>query len=501
MYLTSRKPRARSPFWLLFFGLGVVYIGLNAWLGSHGFVSQFDLHRWSKAMTALDASEFRIEHIGLLFPHGPIYLMALARGVLDFETIRVVGWMSALIIAFMFGLWYRHLWHKGYPVWIRLALIALLAFHPLSLWAASSGLHNALMLLLFYLFCYGCYLIISIHDLRAVMLAAALLAAMFFSDERTSFLVLALLPLIPFIAPSRMLGNSLPAIYIILVFPLLIAAGGWIYLNWVFHGNAWEFLQAPEASFRGSVSLSEHSPWLNELGGHWLKPVGIALTFAMIAFPLPLWMAWHYRRYQARLAASLTLYLHPLFAVGLATTAFFLTDVFNLLYLLIAATMAGILMMPRSRHIGLILTLLLLGNLGGWGMLSRSAPSEAEAWKQALSGTMLPPDEAMLQLGHWLRDNPQPTLLDDRGLYAAITERGQAHDLILPFTYAFKNEMKRLQPLSHQILVANPIVPAARLDRITQQFPDLYWNGLADYALVYDTENWRVWRKTQLYTP
>ena len=501
IYNANRKPRLWLPSWALFLALGFLYIGLNAWLSGNGFVSDFDVNRWSKAIASIDADEFRIEHIGLLYPHGPIYLMAMMHGVLGIDSARAGAALSAILIALLFGLWNRHLWHKGYPLWTRLALVALLALHPYSLWAASSGLHNALLLLMFYVFCYGCYLIISIHDLRAVVLVSSMFAVLFFVDERTMLLFLALLPLIPILAPSRMLGDSLVGIYSILAFPLVVAAGGWIYLNWVFHGDAWVFLQSPEASFRGALNHPESSPWLSALGGQWLAPLGWAVMFSALAFPLPLWLAWRYRRYHARLAAVLALFLHPVLAVGLATSIFFLSDLSSFLFLLVAVTMAVILLMPRPRKINLMLVLLALGNLGGWLALSWQPSHEAHAWQRALAGDVQPARDDLIELGRWLGENAHPTLIDDRMLYQAIAARGHAHKLILPFSHQFKNEMKRLQPSTQQIVVANPSRPVAAQDRVTQQFPELFWNGAPGYTLVYDTGEWRVWRRQAQPTP
>jgi hypothetical protein len=501
IYSANRKPRPGFPSWALFFALGFLYIGLNIWLSGNGFVSDFDVHRWSKAIASIDADEFRIEYIGLLYPHGPIYLLALMHSVLGIDSPHAGATLSAILIALMFSLWSRHLWHKGYPLWTRLTMVALLALHPFSLWAASSGLHNALLLLMFYIFCYGCYLIISIHDLRAVVLVSSMFAVLFFSDERAMLLFLALLPVIPMLAPRHMLGDSLVGIYSILGFPLMIAAGGWMYLNWVFHGDAWVFLQSPEASFRGALSQSENSPWLSALGGQWLAPLGWALLFSALAFPLPLWLALRYRRYHTRLAASLALFLHPMLAVGLATSIFFIEDLTNFLFLLVAATMAVILLMPRMRKTRLMLVLLALGNMGGWATLNWQPSHEAHAWQRAIAGDALPVRNDLIELGLWLKENNLPTLIDDRTLFQAIAARGDAHNLILPFSSQFKNEMKRIQPSAPQVIVANPSRPVAAMDRVTQQFPELFWNGTPGYDLVYDTGEWRVWRRRPQTNP
>ena len=491
----NRQPKSWLTFWLLFFSLTLLYVGLNIWLTKHGFASDFNAHRWSKVITAFDADEFRLEHVGLLYPHGPIYLLALLYSLLGIDSVQAATGLSAILLAVMFGLWNRHLWHKGYSQRARIAMLALLALHPFSLWAASSGLHNTLVLFTFYLFCYGCYLVISIHDLRAVVLIAFMLAVLFFVDERTSILFLALLPLIPFLAPKRMLGSSLIGVYSILLFPLAVTAGGWIYLNWVFHSNPWEFIQASEASFRGAFSQTESSPWLSRLGGQWLAPASWGLVFTIMAFPFIPWVAWRCRHHRVRMAATLALFLHPVIAIALATSIFFLSDLLNLLFLQVAIVMATILLMPRVRQAKFLLILLAVGNLGGWLALSWLPSDETRNWSSALAGNHQAAHDDLTELGLWLKDLQQPTLMDDRQLYRTIVACGHAHNLVLPFSHQFKNEMKRLQPITEQVVVANPGRPVAAMDRVTQQFPELFWQGAPDYSLVYDTGDWRVWRR------
>ncbi len=494
----NRQPKSWTTFWLLFFSLTVLYIGLNIWLTSQGFASDFNAHRWNKVITAFDSDEFRLEYVGLLYPHGPIYLLALLYSLLGIESVQAATGLSAILLAVMFGLWNRHLWHKGYSQRARIVMLALLALHPFSLWAASSGLHNTLVLFTFYLFCYGCYLVISIHDLRAVVLVAFMLAVLFFVDERTSIVFLALLPLIPFLAPKKMLGSSLVGVYSILIFPVAFTAAGWIYLNQVFHSNPWEFLQASEASFRGAFNQAENSPWLSGLGGQWLVPATYGLVFTILAFPFIPWVIWHYRQHRVRFAATLALVIHPVIAIALATSIFFLSDLLNLLFLQIAIVMATILLMPRVRQAKHLLILLAVGNLGGWLTLNWLPSHETRDWSKALAGNYQVIKDDLSELGLWLKDVRQPTLMDDRQLYRAIVARGNAHNLVLPFSHQFKNEMKRLQPTIEQVVVANPTRPVAAMDRVTQQFPALFWQGAPGYYLVYDSRDWRVWRSQSL---
>lgn len=496
---THRPPRSIVPGLVLFAALCVLYAGLNIWLASHGFASDFDLHRWAKALTTLDSDEFRLEHIGLLYPHLPIYLLSVLHGVFGVDSASAPMLLSGIAVALMLVLWNRHMRHKGYRLRDRLVMIALLASHPFALWAASAALNTALALLVFYLLSYACYLIISLHDVRAVIMAAFMLAILFLTDERTTFVFLALLPLLPFLAPPRMQKDSLLSIYILMGFPLAVAVGGWIYLNWVFHGDPWGFLHASEASFRGAVSHPQATAWLAVWGGEWLMPALLALAAAILSFPLPLWLAWKNRRYGKRIAAALALFLHPVIAVGLATAAFFLDDLINISVLLLAAAMAVMLFVPRQRGVSMMLfALLAAGNAGAWLTLSWYPSQETANWHQALLGRAVIQDEQTAELGNWLNVHAEETLLDDRPLYRAIVARGHGHNLVLPFTHRFKNEMKRRSPTATQIVVANPSRPVAALDRVTQQFPTLFRQGLPGYDLVYDSSDWRVWRRATI---
>lgn len=492
----TRQPKGSLRSWLVFAGGLLLFAALNLWLLQQGYSSEADQLRWSKVLTTLDDKEFRIEHISLLYPHGPIYLLALMHGVFNINGVAASTWLSALIVALLFSVWNRHLRQKGYPFRVRSAFLLLLALHPFTLWAASSGLSNALSLLLFYLFCYACYLIIAIYDLRAMMMAAALLAVLFFADERAIFLFFALLPLIPLLTPPR-LSNSLTGIYAILVFPLLVAVAGWMYLNWIFHNNAWAFMRATEGSFRGALDSAQTSIWLAAYGGQWWMPAALATIGAIVAFPLPVWLAWVYRRrYHKQAAACLALFIHPAIAISLATLTLFLEDLHTLLYLLVAVAMTCILLMPRTQRVWPMLLLLAIGNAGGWLILQRYAAPHNQQWLRAFSGQTAPASaDPLVQLGLWLQENADETLLDDRALYRSIVARGHAHNLVLPFMHRFKNQMRQVAPSSRQVVVAKPNSPDAARDRVTQQFPDFFWEGAPGYRLSYDDGNWRVWQK------
>lgn len=499
-FLPRRRRRSSgAPSYSLFAALLLGFAALSIWLLSNGYSSEFSLHRWSKVIAILDSGEFRIENIGLFYPHAPIYLLAMFHNLPGAASAHAPHFVGVLAGAALFMFWNQQMRRKGYTLRQRTLFILLLGTHPFVLWAVTSGLHNALTLLGFYLFCYGCYLVVSQHDVRALVFVSSMLALFFFIDERTLFLFLALLPLVPFLASPRMVRESLVSVYAVMAFPLLVAFIAWIYMNWIFHGNPWSFLETPDASFRGAWNHVGVTPWLLDFGGQWLMPILIAGLLAVSGFPLALYLFWRFAHKRRQTLAGLVLYLHPLIATGLATAGFFLADALNMVFLLAAVTMVLLLIMPRIsgprvRH---IVFLLAFGNLMGWGVMALDKAPDASLWRTSLlAQTVADRHNGDQRLGEWLREHDRETLLDDRTAYRVIVARGHGRNLVLPFSARFKNAVKSRELGIEQLLVRNPQLPDAGLDRVGQRYPGLFREGLAGYERVYDDGAWRVYRRS-----
>jgi len=482
----------------LFFGLVLLFAGATAWILANHYVSDFTLHRFSKVIGVVDGGDLRIEHFGMLYPHVPIYLLSLLYLLPGLGSLYASHFLSALCVASMLVLWEMHLRRKGYSLRERLLLVMLLASHPFVLWGASSGLHNALMLLGFYLFCYACSLVVHVHDVRAMAFLAMMLALFYFVDERAVFIFLALLPLLPLLANRRLVSESLTGVYGVAIFPLLLALATWMYLNWIFHGDPFTYLNAPGSAFRGAWEEAQGSAWLQRWGGKWVGPTGQSLLHGLLAFPAVLWLCWRWRHRLYLVAACLVLFLHPIFAIGLATSGFFLGHPLGILFLLAGATMGVLLILPRLKNGSLrtLTVLLLAGSLNGWGLLWQDPDREVRQWRDSLAGqTTQVPHEDELELGRWLDKHDVETLLDDRVFYRAIAARGHGHRLILSHSLRFKSQIQMRQPDVEQVVVANPRTHEGRQGSITMQFPTLYDQGWPGYRLVYDHPRWRVYRR------
>lgn len=502
--MTSTATRSRSGRFVpltsvaFFCGALAVFSAVTAWVLANGYVNPSALHRWSRVIANLDTQGFRVENFGLLYPHLPVYGLSALHFLPAPYGAAMPYFLGVLTCAWLLTLWNGHLRKKGYSRGQRVWLVGLVASNPLLLWAASTGLHNALLLFGFYVVGYGCYLVVRIHDVRTLVFVSASLALLFFADERVPFLLLGLLPLIPFFASPRMIRESVASVYAVLIFPVMVAVFAWVYLNWIFHGDPWFFLRVPESVFLGGRAAVGSSHWLSRYGGHFSAPTLNAIVLALLCFPLPLYLAikgWRQRR-SAR--AVLVLFGHLPVVIGLATTLFFVRAPVEFLYLLLVVTMVSLLLMPRQGG-GLLMpvVLLLAGNLAAGGYLLAEPAPDVVAWRTALSGTTSPPAYAADQgFGRWLRDNPAPTLMDDRPLFAAIVARSHGRDLVLPHSDRFKRELRGRVPGVEQVVVVAPGAPAAAQDRVGQRYPDLYWSGAPGYQLVFDEYPIRVYRRS-----
>ena len=489
----SNWPSVRS---LVLFSL--LLGAFSLWVTGHNYLNDSALLRWAKLLTVLDSSDIHIDYIGLMHPHIPIYLLTPFYYLKGLATPAAPYLLSVVSGALLLALWNYHLRLKRYGILIRILLVTLAALNPLFLWAITSGSEKALSLLMYYLFCFAILRTLLHRDTRAIILLAGSLSIYFFIDERAIFLAIAFFPLIPLIAPKRMLDDSTLSVFILIALPIVLAIGSWFYLNWTFHGDARTFLTSPDSTFLGVRLVSGESLWLLNYGGTLLQSTIITLGIAFACFPSILWFTYTVWR-SPRLRRGLEVYfLVPVIAVGLATSSFFIAHPAEILFLLTAGTMVGQLFLPRVQRRQKMITavLLVLSNVVCGSLFYINPSPDMLQWRQAVTGKMLEPSyEAERELGDWLSSQTRTTMIDDRAGYRIIAARGNTHNLLLSFVPEFKMALKHSVPDVEQIVVLNPSHKRAYLDRITLRYPDLYHNGMPGYETVLQRGAWKVYRR------
>ena len=494
------RAQANSRLLALFVFLPIL-VGLSMatiWVIAHQYTNDIAYMNWARISAILSAPEVRLEDLGLIYPHIPLYQLIPFYYLPGLNSFDAPFFATVFVGSALLAVWFRHLQQRGYSLTISLVLLVTIVLHPQFLWAITSGTEKALSLFLFYLLCYSCVRMVHVGDVRAFIMLGCVMAIFFFVDQRTFYLFLALLPMIVLIAPQRMLKDSILSVYASISLPLLIALCSWMYLNWLITGDSLQFIHDEGSGFLGAKHKANEFQWLQLTGGQFFEPLVLASIYSLLSYPVLIWFLYKSYRHKLLLRGALVILLHPLIAIALATQYFFLNHPANITFLYSAGLMAFFILMPRLKKTDqkVVIVLLLLSNLSGWATFSWWSTDEMKNWQTALVGEMVEPNHlADKKLGKWLRDNPEQTMIDLRVGYRAVVERRSMDQLVLPFMKEFKVAVKKRDAQIEQIVVINPEHDEARRDRVSQHFNTLYLNGIAGYKRVYDQDYWRVYRR------
>lgn len=490
--MQKRKSHRVLEFFIL---ASALFSILMVWLLSHDYHSEYSLRVWSKIL-AFGANDFRLEDSGILFPYVPFYLFWSLTKFPGLHTEYTSYLLSVVAAASIFSHWNLFLVKKGYRLKVRLLLVALVISHPFALWGMTSGLNNALTFSIFYLFCFGIVRLVLLRDLHSILFLTASLAAFFLTDDRSMYLAIVMFPFIPLIAPERMLNESLPSVYVILLTPFIFAFGSWMYMNWVFHSDPFMFMHAPEAMYNGVWQNADQYSWLNQWGGEWIASIGYSLWLSILATPATIWMIWRNRKHYRVLHTGPKLFLMPALAAAIGTVGFALFHAMDILFMQMAVFMTALLLLPRLKGISLkaLFGLLLLGNLGGWWIMYSSDAPQLNNWKSSMTHSV-PVSGTDAKLAKFLNEQHYSTLIDERAGFRVIAAKGNVDDLVFPFKVEMKLLDKHYLDTIDQIVTLNPSQRLSVVDAIGKRFEGMYWGGREGFHLVYDDQQWRVYRR------
>jgi hypothetical protein len=151
---------------------------------------------------------------------------------------------------------------------------------------------------------------------------------------------------------------------------------------------------------------------------------------------------------------------------------------------------------PHGRTIAALVLFLGMGIIGSGYLVAQDTAPQTEAWRDALQHPLESRDGEAEKLGQWLAAHRLTTLIDLRSGYKVVAARGDAFDLITPYSDRYKLLIQGALPEVGQIAVPDPDSEAGRIDGLNRLFPELYDFGMPGYQLAYDAGGWRVYRKT-----
>lgn len=492
----SARPHSRTDAQHWAWPVGVAFALVAALLGAvcwwvlgNGYVSSDALALSAKILVLRDAAGLRVEYLGFQYPQASVYLGTLL-AALPVVTAGMVPYaLDVLAIAGLFALAWHDVRHAQGNLWAT-ALLALLLAHPFTLWAATSAQHQGLGLFAFYGLC-RTFKNFAVPEPITYMRVAAWLSLLLFVDERALLLALALAPWLVLVAPRSVMREAPLAVYLVCYLPFGVFALGWMYLNWLFLHHPLPFLADPGAAAGSGLAQAAYLPWLREYGGQWLLPALALLVAGVAALPVLL-LAVPLREGRWRDIAAT---VGTVVCAGMmATLWYFATTPMEFIVLLVpAAALVLYRLSPRQRPWALVL--LAAGVASGWYVLPWQSTPPVQQWMAALQGPVTRPQSPEAALGRWLSVHRTPTVIDDGAGFAVIAHRGDARDLILPFSPRYKLALLNPGRTPPQIVVADPASEAGSRDAVSQRFPGLWSEGRPGYRLVYEQGPWRVWQR------
>jgi hypothetical protein len=192
---------------VLFVLLGAALSAVAVWLIGNGFADDRALSLWAKILMVRDAGDARLEYLGVVYPHLPTYCLLVLRMLPGLDSPFLPYLFSSLLVAGVIAWWAWSL-APSVPSMILAAALGLVLVHPFTLWTATTSPQLALGFAFFYLLLRQIARLQEDDSPQVYLRIGVLLALMFFADERASYLALALLLLLPAVAPADLLRRA-----------------------------------------------------------------------------------------------------------------------------------------------------------------------------------------------------------------------------------------------------------------------------------------------------
>ncbi|MXO66068.1 hypothetical protein [Altericroceibacterium endophyticum] len=445
-----------------------------------GFQSLAGLHLLGNVLLARDG-QLSLETQLTMFP--PLSFMIVWAETVVFPALKAQAVLlsSAMLCAALGAIIFMLMRRAHYSIRGSIALTLLVMANPLVLRAAADG--PGLVLLLFGMLAlalgaFGLPRQQRVNDLILISLALILAS---FAHIAGLVVALASLPCLALIIPKRQLVAYPGAAFLVLLFPVLFTLASFLYVNWIFTGEALHFL--PNAMLQqGFVEALTPEGLLLAIGGSLaMSP----LCFALIFYALP-----GSSLREAALALIMMLCAAPLIAFALR--------------LEIAPTSLAVMAVPVAISCTVFwpkeqlnpqapYLLLTVAFAAGTVVCALDRSDETTRWRIALGGKAVPSSQPeMEQLASHLTG--KSILVDAGAMPAIVGIRGSAAGVESAESRAFRMAQINRQINSDIVVVRNPDSGSGS-DLIGRTFPSLFEEGARDYTLIFAGTKWRAYAR------
>ncbi len=484
--------------------LTVLYLIALYWLLSNGYWSTTASDYWSQTLGLINSvGEFFLPSLEFIYPPVPIYAL-IPFGMLPRSVPGTEPHLAGIFfVVLVLGLFFYQLRSRRYPLPAALFVTLMLAVHPSVVWTATNGgVQYALSFVLFYLLGLATVQYVERPGSRSAINLGIVLILYFFT-EPSSLVFMVVFSLVLMVILIGIIPLAYLPIYVFTtLIPLLFGLLSWGYLSWLYTGDFWHFWTVSESIFVGGWTAAVEYPWLQDWGGSFFIPLGIAILFTFLSIPAILYcfvQAWTKKR---NIVLTLAIVCFPALILASSTWIYFPRYPSSILFVLPATLMVLLIYLPPPdnwlRHVGLIV-LVLVGPIGGYYSQFSYPAGELQTWKQAALAELKesPVDHSELQLSEWLmKQGPVPkTMISHELASVVISKQKHPGNFLFPAEEQFALSLRYPEALPEQIVVPDPDRLGGMEDPINTWYPNLYEDGRAGYDLVYDAGGWRVWKK------
>ncbi len=471
--------------WLLFILLSFSYafISVNLFM-EHQYIHSNLIFFGEKALIATQKA-LRLENIGFVYP--PI---AFVPFLLYNDPLVVPAIVSALMSALL--VWYILKTNKG-ETYSFMAL-PLLLFNSLYVFLASQRFE----VLIFYLLIAFSALYALRHMREGysihIFLAGIMFGMTFFVDFR-SILLIPIYVLSIFLSVEKRGLSYRLAIIVVKLTPIVFFFLSWLYLNWIFTGSPFYFIESPYSFFRSEpipeeVRLASGSVFSSLIltSKYLLLNLPLILTY----FILPFYMKRYYFLYSIPI---FLIYLIPAFLLYFSIYfglyfPYMHTSVLFLIFSLVFAYYMGF---ASSR---LFIFLMFISYLVSFFMPFYSRDLNEKAFIASLWGKGIP---KVLSLGEEIKTADllkervcSQVLSDDAYTFRVVYFTEDSSIFMLPHNYAYYTALSNPSLFVDCILISRH-----EMDLLSRRFPRAQQGFLPGFYLIHEGEKYMLYLRQE----
>lgn len=414
------------------------------------------------------------------YPPLPFVLLFSVQSLTGLAPAQSNALLCAMLAAALGVLWFRSLRKAGDSLAIAGALTFLIIANPLFLRLVAAGPQALIDILGFWLFARTAISLRRFGDVDAMMLCSVSLILMIMSGPFGSLVALTCALGIAVAFPSEIVWRDRPAVLLALLFPVVLAAGGLVFVNWVLLHDGFAFVPE-ELRFGPDLRLAA---WDQAPRTVLLTCLACPLALVALVDPrtrgFPVVLIAYILFAAAALALPLGLASSPARAISLTLpVAAVITENWG----------------REGHRLKILAGLLGLGLLGGFLAANADRPWTVAGYSSTIERAIprLAQTAADQELASHIAGRSD-VMFDAAAHPSVVAALGSARGLVTGNETAFQVALLRREPVARAIIVHAPD-PSRTDDAISRTFPELYGHGFPGYELEYDNAGWRVWTR------